>query len=94
MMSRAQKSITTRFLDFAEPTGGTTAVTLTCSRCNKQVTGWTSAEGSAGFYYVNTGYFVKFRRGDEVAICDPCMWADSGYKQEFTPSQHYAQEKN
>jgi hypothetical protein len=52
---------------------------LHCDRCHKKFDGEIWADGSAGCYVVDSGYWHRYARPYETVICDECMWADPRY---------------
>lgn len=54
-----------------------------CDRCRKKFEGDEGPGFTAGFYYVNEGYWSKYARPFETVLCDECMWNDPGYTADY-----------
>lgn len=53
-------------------------VKIKCDRCNKEVDGIETDTGTVGFYRLS-GCWAEYKRNEEEAICDECMWIDPKY---------------
>ena len=58
-------------------------LTVTCDRCGAQVNGVSGEFGTAGFYYVGSGYWSLYARPGEANVCDRCMWTDPGFRHDY-----------
>ena len=69
-----------------------------CDRCKKEIEGFETDSFTAGFYYVDGGYWSRYARPKadtsyETVICDECMWTDDRYIADWGikgGDQHYS----
>jgi hypothetical protein len=55
-------------------------LTVTCSRCGRQVDGYEDKTATSGFYRISPdGMCSQFANPGETVICDDCMWSDERY---------------
>lgn len=68
-------------------------VEVTCDRCGVTVVeAYEDEFFTSGFYRCGPGsYWEKFARPGEEVLCDPCMWQDEGYANEYGKNDAEAQ---
>lgn len=57
-------------------------VEITCDRCGKRVKGLEDEIGTSGFYKMS-GYWGKYKQGDEQRVCDECMFGDPKFQSDY-----------
>lgn len=65
--------------------------TITCDRCGKIVHGGIDESNlentmTAGYYIVEVGCWGRFKRWEEIRICDLCMFSDPKYQEIYGKS--------
>ena len=58
-------------------------VKINCCRCRKTVKGLETEKGTAGFYKMVGSAWIKYRRNDEIFVCDHCMLNDPEYIKDY-----------
>lgn len=58
-------------------------VKVNCCRCKKTVEGLETDGGTAGFYKMVGSIWTKYRRDDEIFVCDHCMLNDQKYLKDY-----------
>lgn len=54
-----------------------------CDRCKSTFVGEECCGVTCGFYYVDSGPWVKFGKNNEKIVCDACIHSDPRYIAEY-----------
>jgi hypothetical protein len=58
-------------------------MTITCDRCDQQISGYETEAVTSGFYRTGSPPWSKYADEDEEIICDSCMWSDERYLADY-----------